>query len=156
VSDVGEWATGSDIEQAARKVKEALREGRPDLADHWADKVIELARKLRTIDVRENRNHRKLVVTGAKCVPARKASTRAFDAPPVLSQAEYGAQGAAVVHEMYSREQFRRWGRMGGRPRNRTLAEIEATTGSRGNATSERPRRASARHQPQGAAGGAA
>ncbi len=65
VSDVGEWATGSDIEEAARKVKEALREGRTDLADHWADKVIELARKLRTIDVRENRNHRKLIATRA-------------------------------------------------------------------------------------------
>lgn len=64
--DVGEWATLAEIDELLRKVKEALREGRTDLADHWADKVIELARKLRTIDVRENRNHRKLTVARCK------------------------------------------------------------------------------------------
>jgi hypothetical protein len=56
-------------------------------------------------------------------------STRPFDAPPVRSPQETGAEGALVAHQRYSPEQFRRWARMGGRKPNRTYEEIKASPG---------------------------
>lgn len=59
-----------------------------------------------------------------------RASTLPFGAP-VVSQAEYGRRGAEVLRERYSAAERRQWSRMGGRPRNRSYEEIQATLGSR-------------------------
>lgn len=59
-----------------------------------------------------------------------RASTLPFDAP-VVSQAEYGRRGALALQERYSKAERRQWARLGGRPRNRTYEEIQATLGSR-------------------------
>lgn len=59
-----------------------------------------------------------------------RASTLPFGAP-VVSQAESGRRGAEAQRERYSESQRRQWSRMGGRPRNRTYDEIQATLGSR-------------------------
>lgn len=69
--------------------------------------------------------------------------------PPVLSQAEYGREGGLAY--------VRKHGALprGGRKRNPTYEEVMASTGGAAG-VSERTRRASARHQSSGAAGGAA
>lgn len=54
----------------------------------------------------------------------------------VVSKSEAGYRGYLVTETRYGQRQMDRWRRMGGRPRNKTLAEIRALPGHEARSTS--------------------